>query len=292
MTDHYNEEIESRVYAISDLHVDYAQNMAWVMSLGKQRYLNDVLIVAGDVSDDLGRLEQTLASLRERFSRVYFVSGNHEFWLRRDDCADSWEKFQRIERLCRRLNVGIEPERVLTEADPGAVWIVPMHSWYVRPEEGEGSLFVGKEGEDHTLSMWADNYLVRWPALPGDQRPPAHRLLDLNKPHLRRNLDAPIISFSHFLPRRDLIFSSEAEAAANPRLRKDEFPTFNFTRVAGCEQLDIQIRQLGSSIHIYGHQHRNRHREVDGVLYISNCLGYPRDRNLEADPHDALIRVR
>jgi hypothetical protein len=31
-------------------------------------------------------------------------------------------------------------------------------------------------------------------------------------------------------------------------------------------------------IHVYGHQHRNRHRCIDGVLYISHCLGYPTER--------------
>ena len=169
---------------------------------------------------------------------------------------------------------------------------MPLQSWDVRPEEGAGSLFVPKQGEDPTLSMWADNYFVRWPVRQ-NAHPPAHYLMALNEPHVVRRFEGPIISFSHFLPRRDLIFATDAERAANPRSRKDEYPTFNFSRVAGCEHLDAQIRQLGSSVHVYGHQHRNRRRSVDGVLYVSNCLGYPRDRlgQVLGDPNAGLQRV-
>jgi hypothetical protein len=36
---------------------------------------------------------------------------------------------------------------------------------------------------------------------------------------------------------------------------------------------------MGSRVHAYGHQHRNRAVEIEGVLYISHCLGYPYERN-------------
>jgi hypothetical protein len=53
---------------------------------------------------------------------------------------------------------------------------------------------------------------------------------------------------------------------------------FNFSTVAGSTLIDRQIRQLGSRVHVYGHQHRNRRRCYDGVWYLSNCLGYPEER--------------
>jgi Icc-related predicted phosphoesterase len=39
-----------RVFAISDLHVDYADNAKWVAGLSTSQYLDDILVVAGDVS--------------------------------------------------------------------------------------------------------------------------------------------------------------------------------------------------------------------------------------------------
>jgi hypothetical protein len=111
----------------------------------------------------------------------------------------------------------------------------------------------------------------------------AGHFLRLNEPHLERGFDRPVISFSHFLPRTDLIFSHPEHmaylAAATEPHPLDPHPAFNFSRVAGCRGLEEQIRRLGSAVHVYGHQHRDRWREVDGVLYVSHCLGYAHERS-------------
>ncbi len=52
---------------------------------------------------------------------------------------------------------------------------------------------------------------------------------------------------------------------------------FKFSRVAGSTRLEARIRALGSVLHVFGHQHRNRDRVIDGSRYVSNCLGYPRE---------------
>ena len=102
----------ARVFAVSDIHADHPENMQWVFSLPCNRYRNDALIVAGDVSDDLETLARALGGLRERFGRVLFVPGNHELWVHRGECEDSWEKFCLIQALCDRLDIGMLPERV------------------------------------------------------------------------------------------------------------------------------------------------------------------------------------
>ena len=42
-----------KVYTVSDLHVDYPENMDWILSLNSTAYLEDILVLAGDVSNDL-----------------------------------------------------------------------------------------------------------------------------------------------------------------------------------------------------------------------------------------------
>lgn len=263
-----------RVWAISDIHTDMKPNRAWLDSLSKTAYLRDTLILAGDVSDRLEMLRDTLAHLRSLFAAVCYVPGNHELWVRRRESPDSISKFWHIRRLCDSLGIHTQPLN-LVAAGGNSVWIVPLFSWYMQPEEGTGSLYVEKPGEDPTLMMWSDNHFISWPPL-AEAPTAADFFLQLNEGHLSRQYHAPVISFSHFLPRTELIYSTPEERQG--RTPTDPYPQFNFSRVAGCIGIDDQIRRLGSIIHIYGHQHRNRNRVIDGVRYISHCLGYPRER--------------
>ena len=55
-----------RVFAISDLHVDYDENDQWVAGLSTADYVDDLLILAGDVSDMPQRLGRTLERLDQQ----------------------------------------------------------------------------------------------------------------------------------------------------------------------------------------------------------------------------------
>jgi hypothetical protein len=263
-----------RVFALSDIHVDYSENMAWIRGLSARDYARDVLLLAGDACHVIGKLAAALSCLRERFGQVFFLPGNHELWLLDSDCSDSLQKFHRIIDLCRALDVKTEPGRF----DDGyaGVWIVPLFSWYDKPEEVQGSsLFLPKANPhgDEMLDAWADEHFVQWP---GEGRASTY-FLEFNLPRLKQTYDAPVISFSHFLPRADLLFPPRFDGTPQPAF----WPFgkgFNFSRVAGTWALDKQIRILGSRVHAYGHQHRNRSVLIDGVVYVSHCLGYPYER--------------
>lgn len=270
-----------RIFAVSDLHVDLQQNWAWFEALSPFDYQDAALILAGDLTDNLDKLRSTLFLASQKFVQVFFVPGNHELWVRNSRGSDSIAKFWQVIQLCDALGVQTRPAKVgMSEASDG-VWIVPLFSWYVQPEEGADSLFVPKPGEDPTLQMWSDKYFTRWPSNGGRV---ADYFLQLNQAHLIRSYDAPVITFSHFLPRQDLIFSTPQERRAMGMLLRDPHPRFNFSRVAGCTVIETQIRRIGAVLHVYGHQHRNRHRLIDGVRYLSHCLGYPRERQPGRQP--------
>lgn len=265
------------VYALSDIHLDNEGNKPWFQKLLNDNYADDTLILAGDVSDDLDLLKETLTALRGLFDEVFFVPGNHELWINRSDCDDSLVKFWQIIDLCKSLNVNTSPAKVGGGENGNGIWILPLFSWYRKPEESDKSLYYEKQGDDPTLEMWCDTHFVKWPSFK-EQGSAAEYFLHLNEKQAPSSFDAPVISFSHFLPRRDLIFSTQEERKMNWAILKDPHPAFNFSRVAGCSGLEEQIRKFGSIIHVYGHQHRNRHRMVDDILYISHCLGSPLER--------------
>jgi hypothetical protein len=267
-----------RIFALSDLHVHCPENRSWIEELSSTDYGADVLIVGGDVSPNIDQLKDAMVGLKAKFADVLFVPGNHELWVRSRDRKDSIAKFFDVLKLCESLNVKTEPMRVGSATD--GRWIVPLFSWYRKPEEGSKSLFVVKKSEDPTIDIWADDHFTKWPQLEKGTVV-ADIFLRMNETNLKRRFDAPIISFSHFLPRPELMFTLEHDI---PDIEKekgvclDPHPGFNFSRVAGCIGLDEQIRELGSGVHIYGHQHRNRERIINGVHYISHCLGYPQER--------------
>ncbi|MEM7205962.1 MAG: metallophosphoesterase [Planctomycetota bacterium] len=261
-----------RLFAISDLHTDYRGNRETLAALSAQEYGDDALIVAGDVSHDEQVLRDTLALLRERFAELFFVPGNHELWLRGGGFDDSLQKHDAVLGWCAELGVRTTPT-LLPKAALGGVWVYPLLSWYAKPEESEDSLYINKPGEDPSLWMWSDEALVRWPA--ALQGRAAAAMVRRNEAHAAPRDGRPVVSFSHFLPRSDLIRRTPDEIAAEGPGPKDRHPPFNFSRVAGTAALDRLVRTLGARVHVYGHQHRNRDREVMGVRYVSHCLGYP-----------------
>jgi Icc-related predicted phosphoesterase len=91
----------------------------------------------------------------------------------------------------------------------------------------------------------------------------------LNEPSLETT-NTVIISFSHFLPRIDVMPSGV------PAGKRVIYP------VLGTTRLEEQIRRLGPAVHVYGHSHVNRCVVIDGIAYVNNALGYPAEAHITA----------
>ncbi len=264
-----------RIFTISDIHVDYDENRQWMEDLSGHDYKEDILILSGDVSHHFDLLKDTLLRLKQRFAYLFFTPGNHDLWIRNEGWQDSIEKFERIYTFCEQNAVFMSPQTLKAHKE-AVIRIVPLHSWYTTPEQGADSLYIPKPGEDESNRMWSDNYFVNWPdSFKG--YPPIRYFMELNRRQNGNDL-APTISFSHFLPRQDVMFSEDRQRDRERMKKYDRMPAFNFSRVAGSSLIERQLRTLGSSIHIYGHQHINRERVIERVRYVAHCLGYPNER--------------
>eukprot|EP01018_Ginkgo_biloba_P022372 Gb_06747 [translate_table: standard] len=115
-----------KVYALSDLHTDYPENMAWVKRLSTTAYKTDILIIAGDVAEKFENFVSTMSVLKERFKHVFFVPGNHDIWCRgkHEPYLDSVDKLNALLEACSRLGITTEPKII------NGVGIVPLFSWY------------------------------------------------------------------------------------------------------------------------------------------------------------------
>jgi len=237
-----------RVFATSDLHTDYKENFLWLTQLSDTAYRDDTLIVAGDISDRLEIIRETLLLLRPKFRHVLFTPGNHELWVRNSD-LNSINKLHQVLNLCEDIHVVTRPLRL------DDLWIVPLFSWY------DGVY-------DPEMNAWADFHLCKWP---DEAQPLPAYFLRLNEPHLK-SYDAPVITFSHFIPRAELLPPKEY-------MRISWLPT-----VSICKALDAQIRKLDSRVHICGHTHTSFDRVIDNIRYVQNAVRYPKERRTQSNP--------
>lgn len=100
----HDDAVGLRVFVLSDLHTDYAENMKWVKCLSTDRYKNDVLLVAGDVAETYDNFLLAMSLLKDRFEHVFYVPGNHDLWCRRDG-----EDNVRILFHCQTVFVDMSP---------------------------------------------------------------------------------------------------------------------------------------------------------------------------------------
>lgn len=232
-----------RIWAVSDLHADIRENRRLLERIPAGEHRGDALIVAGDIADSLAVVGDVLGTLRQRFAEVFFVPGNHELWVRTGG-GDSLEKFHAVLDACRAAGARTAPARV------GGAWVVPLFSWY------HDSFDLSGEADEASLEAWADRYFTRWP--PGTDR--VDRLFArMNEPVLRA-YDAPVVSFSHFVPRPDLI----------PPVRWLRFK--GLPLVAGSPEIEAQLRRAGAAVHVFGHTHIPEDRVIGGVRYVQNHL--------------------
>jgi len=244
-----------RIFAVSDLHTDFAENRRRLQQVSSTAYLQDALVVAGDIADDLKIIDWTLRKLRSQFGQVFYVPGNHELWVR-DGEYDSVEKFRQVLRLCDEIGIHTRPSRV------GRNWIVPLFSWYQADYDRNG------EADVSSLEGWADFYFCKWPV---GMESVSGYFLNLNESRIKE-YDGPVITLSHFLPRRELLPAVE-------RLSFKGLPL-----VAGAPALDRQIRALNAVIHVFGHSHIDFDQMIEGVRYIHHAFDYPRGEGHSKEP--------
>jgi len=252
-----------RLWAISDLHVGFAQNRRALESLAD--YGQDWLIVAGDVAEALPLVTATLAFLASRFERVIWVPGNHELWT--PDGATGVEglrgeaRYHELVRRCRELGV-----------------LTPEDDWVRWPEDL--SLVIAPCFVGYDYSFAPDGYTpeqaVAWAAEDGI------RARDEDFLHF-----APYPSRAAWCAARAAL--TEDRLAALPPgtravvihhwpLRRDLIRLFRIPRYApwcGTRRTEDWSARFPIAVIVSGHLHLRATDWRDGTRYEEVSLGYP-----------------
>ncbi|KAF5445295.1 hypothetical protein F2P56_034357 [Juglans regia] len=190
-----------RVFVLSDLHTDYAENMEWVKSISTARHKKDVLLVAGDVAETYDNFVLTMRLLKDGFEHVFFIPGNHDLWCRRDgeDYEDSLEKLNRLLDACRELEVETNPMVI------DGLGIIPIFSWYHESFDREKDV-AGIRIPSLEMAC-KDFHACKWPVELSNQDTSLALYFDaINEKNMNvikeiQRACSQIITFSHFVPR-------------------------------------------------------------------------------------------
>ncbi|MDO4904766.1 MAG: metallophosphoesterase [Lautropia sp.] len=305
-----------RIFALSDLHVDYEANLKWVHNLSRCDLVDDLLIMAGDISHHRSRIDACLTALTRRFKQVLFVPGNHDLWVLRDPPGvDSLMKFEAV------MQTAGDCGATTTSLRFGNRLIVPLLGWY--------DYSFGRPVAE-IRHLWTDFRACRWPAGFDEAAitdyftrlnviPPARGInrADVTgktdtangtglsgmadttgtagmtgtvgetglpgpatrpEPGALTDLDSLAHDAGAHTPSRITVSHFLPRADLVPAGVPEHFRIL--TPVLGSTRLEEQLRRIRPDIHIYGHSHINRDVMLEGIRYINNAFGYPQETRI------------
>jgi 3',5'-cyclic AMP phosphodiesterase CpdA len=271
---------QSKVLAVSDLHVGYQENREIVANLQPESE-SDWLLVAGDVGELAADIEWALRVLSQRFAKVIWAPGNHELWTCRGDPVKlrGEERYLYLVRLCQQLGV-------VTPEDPYPVWqgpdgpvvIAPLFVLYdysfLPPNSMTAADALARAYEAGVVCT--DEILLHPDPYPSRDAWCGARVLATERRLAALGRATPTVLLNHFpLVRED-----------TTPLRYPEFALWCGTTATADWHLRFDATAM-----VYGHLHIPRTTWHDGVRFEEVSLGYPQERLKREKPSAALRQI-
>lgn len=259
-----------RLLAISDLHIGYPENRAYVESL-RPDDPGDWLIVAGDVGELFTDVGFVLAALANRFATVIWVPGNHELWTLPSDPVQvrGVARYEALVKVCRRFGVLTpEDEFPVWDGPGGPVTVAPLFTLYdysFQPDPAGGADGVPAAVRARTRARAAGVRAADEGRLRSDPYPSVEEWCHARVRVTEQRLAAvagPTVLVSHW----PLVRSPTAA------LRHQEFAPWCGTTLTA----DWHVRHEARAA-VHGHLHIPRTSRHDGVRFEEVSVGYPRE---------------
>lgn len=272
-----------KLFAISDLHVRFAENRALLQ--GMSAHPDDWLILGGDLGESVEDLTFVLETMQSRFAKLIWVPGNHELWTVPGEGRElrGEAKYAQMIEVCRSMGV-------FTPEDPYPSWpeSPEMHRAASDPSGDPvqapspfSRLVIAPLFLLYDYSFRPDDVpierAVEWAAEAGlsctDEallHPDPHRTIpDWCAERCRATeqrlaeipADAGTILINHF----PLLY----DHAWLPRIPR-------FSIWCGTRRTHDWPKRFRAQVVVYGHLHIRWTRVEDGVRYEEVSLGYPR----------------
>ncbi|UQU62239.1 metallophosphoesterase [Couchioplanes caeruleus] len=254
------------LYAVSDLHVAYAENRKLVEDLHPASP-QDWLIVAGDVAEVFGHVETTLRLLRSRFAEVIWAPGNHELWTHPKDPVQlrGVARYERLVAMCREIGVRTpEDEYAVWHGEGGPVTIAPLFLLYDYTFRAPGT--TTKEESlayaYRTGVVCTDEQMLHPDPYPDRESWCRARVAATERRLAALDPALPTVLVSHWPLHRH-----PTEVLWYPE----------FAQWCGTELTADWHTRFRAAAAVYGHLHIPRVTWQDGVRFHEVSLGYPRE---------------
>jgi 3',5'-cyclic AMP phosphodiesterase CpdA len=258
--------VSPSLFAVSDLHVSYAENRKVVDRL-RPGSDGDWLIVAGDVGEVFGDIERTLRLLRDRFAAVVWAPGNHELWTHASDPVRlrGDERYRALVKMCRDIGVLTpEDEYPVWPGAAGPVVVAPLFLLYDYSFRAPGT----STKEDSLRRAYeagvvcTDEMLLHPDPYPDRESWCWARLAETERRLTAIDATLPTVLVSHW-----------------PLVRQptDQMWYPEFAQWCGTTRTADWHLRFRTVAAVYGHLHIPRTTHYDGVRFEEVSLGYPRE---------------
>ena len=252
-----------KLYAISDLHVGFKDNLIALTELPD--HPEDWLILCGDIADTPNQLKVALQILQKKFKQLLWVPGNHELWtLPQDSTLRGVARYERLVELCQELGV-------LTPEDPFPVWsgeggehlLAPLFMLYdysFRPDEIPMSEAVAWAAESNVVCT--DEMFLQPEPYDSVREWCEARCLASEKRLEQATVGTtlPTVLTAHFPLKQEL--------AILPRIQR-------FMVWCGTRKTEDWHLRFRANVVVSGHLHIPCTRMIDRVRFEEVSLGYP-----------------
>ena len=260
-----------KIAAISDLHVLPDDGDRELLESIKQRVEEiapDVFVIAGDISDHLRVLADSLSQLHIDTCANLYVAGNHDIWFEDEGGPGSLEKYsQNVGNICQKngfIHLPDVPHIIENTAFVGSI------GWYDysfrRPELDIPMEHY--EQKEYRGAVWYDLFKIDWAYSDIEATNLFNRKLEYDLTTLPDNI-SQIVYVSHHLPFRNLT------------IYKDRLPWDFHSAFMGAQSTGkILENDDRVALSISGHSHIRNLVGIGGITAITVPLGYGRpDRN-------------
>jgi len=256
-----------RIAAISDLHVlpdGSDRNLIESIKRRVKEVDPDVFVIAGDISDRLDILSDSLLQLNVDSCTNLYVAGNHDIWFEDEKSPTSLEKYSKhVGEICTDNGWQHLPDHHFSIGNTAFIGSIGWYDYSFRRSELEIPM-EHYEQKEYRGAVWYDLFKIDWGYSDVEATDLFNRKLEYDLSMFPESI-TQIVYVSHHLPFRELT------------VYKDQLPWDFHSAFMGAQSTGRILESDGRVIlSISGHSHIRNVTSIGKITAMTVPLGYGR----------------